>query len=116
MMQKLRVLLADIVQAAVVRSVNSAKLFTLQDFSVRRASPASTPPGPSSQNSVAPAAAALRMQSSHSTDETTCLTSAALIASGVATAWPVLLVKTVNFGAAKGTPSKNFANAARAGS
>jgi len=42
---------------------------------------------------VAPAAAALRMQSSQSTDETTCFTRAALIAAGSLTAWPVVLVK-----------------------
>ena len=57
----------------------SARLFTSQPLSVRRASPASTPPGPHSQNSVTPAAAQWRMQSSHNTDETSCLTSAARI-------------------------------------
>ena len=40
------------------RSAASAKLVTVQVLSVRRASPASTPPGPSSQNGPAPAAAA----------------------------------------------------------
>src|SRR3954468_1509815 len=97
MIQKLRVRRLGIVQAAVT-SANSLKLFTAHVFSVRRANPLSTPPGPSSQNSVAPAAAALRMQSSHSTEDTTCFTSAALIAAGSLIAWPVVLVKTVNFG------------------
>src|SRR6266536_2462761 len=55
---------------AAAKSANSEKLFTTHVFSVRRAKPLSTPPGPSSQNSVAPAAAALRMQSSHSTEDT----------------------------------------------
>jgi hypothetical protein len=54
---------------------------------VRRARPARTPPGPSSQNSEAPAAAALRMQSSQRTGETTWRTSAALI-SGSADGFP----------------------------
>src|SRR5206468_579613 len=76
---------------AAVTSVNSLKLFTVHVFSVRRANPLSTPPGPSSQNSVVPAAAALRMSSSQRTDDTTCLTSAALMAAGSLIAWPVVL-------------------------
>src|SRR3954468_20209885 len=98
MIQKLRVRRLGIVQAAVT-SANSLKLFTAHVFSVRRANPLSTPPGPSSQNSVAPAAVAARISSSHSTEETTWRTSAALIAVGSLIACPVVLLKTTNFGA-----------------
>src|SRR5688572_18260006 len=103
-------------RAQAAKSVNSAKLLTAQVLSVRRARPARTPPGPSSQNSVAPAAAALRMQSSHKTDETTCWINAVLIATGSLTARPVVFVKTANFGSANGIPPRNAAKAARAGS
>ena len=99
-----------------MKSENSEKLFTGHVFSVRRARPANTPPGPSSQNSVAPAAAALLMQSSQRTDDTTCFTKAALIASGSDNAWPVVLENTVNLGAKNGTDYRKPPNAARAGS
>jgi hypothetical protein len=65
---------------------------------------------------LAPAAAALLMQSSQRTDDTTCFTKAALIASGSDNAWPVVLENTVNLGAKNGTDSRKPANAARAGS
>src|SRR3569833_1313943 len=72
------------------KSENSAQLFTTQSLFVRLARPPRTAPGPSSQNSVAPALAAFCMQSSQSTDETTCLTKAARISSGALTVWPVV--------------------------
>src|SRR3954468_15488871 len=117
-MQKFRVLLADIgrLQLAAEMSANSEKVFTFQVLSVLRASPARTPPGPNSQNSVAPAATLPRMQSSQRTEETTCLTSAAFKAAGSRTTWPVVLLSTVSFGALKTIEFKNVENAARAGS
>ena len=78
--------------------------------------PARTPPGPSSQNSEAPAPAALRMQSSQRTGDTTWRTSAALISAGWDTARPVVFENTRKRGSAKGTPFRNFSNPARAGS
>jgi hypothetical protein len=55
------------------------------------------------------------MQSSQSTDETTCLTSAALIAAGSPIACPVVLVKTASLGGANAIGSRNAAKPARAG-
>lgn len=53
------------------QSANSAQALTVQALSVRLAMPARTPPGPHSQNSLMPRAAAERMQVSQRTDETT---------------------------------------------
>jgi len=57
------------------KSAYSATEVTFQDRSVRLARPASTAPGPHSMNSPTPRATASRMQSSHSTLETTCFAS-----------------------------------------
>src|ERR1700690_2009845 len=91
---------------AEARSANSAKDLTGQLLSVRRTSPARMPPGPSSQNSVAPAAFAPRRQSSQRTEETSCWTSAALMAAGSEMARPVVFVKTAKRGGAKEIPSR----------